>query len=221
VIYSDAGTAIAVYLDRSAAPPSVDFKSMKRTRIASSLVLLAIAVFLPRDGALLAQSPPVASPSTSLSTSLSAAEVATFLELHNEARRDVGVESLAWSPKLAEFAQAWADELARTGEFKHRPREGEWTQQYGENIAIGYGNQAGIANGVRMWTDEKKDYEPDTPIPADFSMFTAGHYTQIVWRGTTQVGAAKAIIQTGERAGWTVIVANYDRPGNRIGQKPY
>ena len=185
---------------------------MKRIPTAATLFLATFAVLFPQT-ALLAQSSP--------KRSLTSAEVATILELHNEARREVGVAPLAWSPKLAAFAQAWADELARSGEFKHRPYDGEWKQQYGENLAIGFGNQAGIANGVRMWIDEKKDYEPDTPIPADFSMFTAGHYTQVVWRGTTHVGAAKAIVQTGERAGWTVIVANYDPPGNRTGEKPY
>lgn len=186
---------------------------MKLTRFAFCLVIVTIAVLLPRDVSVLAQSPAAGT--------LTNDEAATLLNLHNEARREVGVEPLVWSPELAAYAQAWADELARTGEFKHRPREGEWTQQYGENIAIGFGNRSGIANGVQMWTDEKKDYEPGTPIPADFSKFTPGHYTQIVWRGTTHVGAGKAIIQTGDRAGWTVIVANYAPPGNRIGETPY
>jgi hypothetical protein len=149
------------------------------------------------------------------------AERDAFLALHNTERRDVGVPPLEWSPKLAAYAQAWADELARTGRFEHRPPDGEWAERYGENIAIGFGDGFGAGAAVRMWLDERASYEPGTPIPDDFSTFTAGHFTQIVWRGTKHVGAGKAIVQTGERAGWTIIVANYDPPGNRYGEKPY
>jgi hypothetical protein len=40
---------------------------------------------------------------------------------------------------IAKFAQEWADEVARTGKLLHRPREGPWKQDYGENMAWGTG----------------------------------------------------------------------------------
>jgi pathogenesis-related protein 1 len=44
-----------------------------------------------------------------------------------------------------------------------------------------------------------------------------GHYTQMVWRSTTQVGMGQASCPGGA----LVIVAEYNPPGNYIGQKPY
>ena len=47
------------------------------------------------------------------------------------------------------------------------------------------------------------------------------HYTQMVWRGTTRIGAGKAVIASGPYKGLTVPVCNYTPRGNMIGQKPY
>lgn len=157
-------------------------------------------------------------------SALTDAEIADLVALHNRVRKEVGVGPVTWSPELATFAQAWADELARTGTFKHRPREaGPWQQKYGENIAYlqGEGADAVVVKGAEMWYAEKKDYTPGTPIPADFSTFKAGHYTQMVWRDSTTLGAGKATILTGDLKGARVLVGNYKPPGNMIGQTPY
>lgn len=154
-------------------------------------------------------------------STLSVAEARQVVELHNAARKEVDVQAVVWSPELAKFAQAWADEVARTGKFEHRPGEGEWARKYGENIAIGSGETFTAAEGFDYWLAEKKDYEPGTPIPEDFSEFKAGHYSQIVWRETKRIGLGRAVLQTGELKGMTVIVANYDPPGNVTGEKPF
>jgi hypothetical protein len=43
----------------------------------------------------------------------------------------------------------------------------------------------------------------------------------MVWKGTTEIGAGKATLQTGESNGWLVVVCSCNSPGNLIGQKPY
>jgi len=43
-----------------------------------------------------------------------------------------------------------------------------------------------------------------------------GHYTQIVWRDTKQVGCGVA--RDNRREIW---VCNYDPPGNWVGHRPY
>ena len=43
-----------------------------------------------------------------------------------------------------------------------------------------------------------------------------GHYTQLVWKNTTEVGCAK--VTCGNQTIW---VCNYNPPGNYVGQKPY
>jgi pathogenesis-related protein 1 len=155
---------------------------------------------------------------------LNAAEVREVVARHNVARREVGVPPVAWSPALGEFAQAWADEIARTGKFEHRPSDRTATVFYGENLAAGFGPGYGVAAALEQWRREEADYVTGTPVPElpeDFAQFKAGHYTQMVWRTTRSIGVGKAVIQTGDMAGWTVFVANYDPPGNAGGQKPY
>jgi hypothetical protein len=158
-------------------------------------------------------------------------EVQQLLDVHNRARVEVGVGPVHWSPALAAYAQQWADELARTGKFEHRPSDGEFAERYGENLAIGFGPGYDVAAGARSWLDERADYVPHTPIPditappidpnAPPPEFKVGHYTQMVWRSTTEIGAGKAIIQTGEFKGWLIVVCNYNPPGNMIGDVPY
>ena len=155
---------------------------------------------------------------------LTRAEADDFLALHNAARKEVGAGELRWSADLAAFAQAWADELARTGAFKHRPRaEGAFRQKYGENIALmsGEGADKVATGGVKLWLAEKGDYAAGGAIPADFASFKAGHYTQAVWKATKLVGAGKAQLAAGDDKGAWVLVANYDPPGNTVGARPY
>lgn len=150
-------------------------------------------------------------------SALSAKEVDEVVNYHNKVRKDVGVDGVKWSPEVAKFAQAWADKLAESGELEHRPVEGEWKQKYGENIAI---NQTAL-KGAEAWYSEIKDFKPGTAIPEDFSNFTAGHYTQMVWKKTTIIGCGSAVMKKGQFKGLLVIVCNYDPPGNFIGEKPY
>jgi pathogenesis-related protein 1 len=143
-----------------------------------------------------------------------------WVRLHNEARREVGTPPLAWSTELAEYAQAWADELARTGRFEHRPADGPWALEYGESLAIGFGDAAAVETAFRLFLREKEQYEPGTAID-ETNLASVGHYTAVVWRTTTHVGAGRAVITTGDMAGATIFVSNYDPPGNSRGKTPY
>lgn len=170
---------------------------------------------------------------------VTAAEARELVAFHDAARREVGVGPVEWSPEIAAFAQQWADHIAATGKFEHRPYESAPTteaataapptdaadrlpkQIYGENLAISNAPNYTPTDGARGWYAEKKDYEPGTPIPADFTKLKAGHYTQMVWSKSKKIGAGKAVVQTGDFAGWTVIVCNYDPPGNWEGAAPF
>ncbi len=59
--------------------------------------------------------------------------------------------------------------------FKH---SGGTLGPYGENLAAGTGDYS-IASGIKAWTDEGFDGSPN-------------HFTQVVWKATTQVGCAVA-----------------------------
>ena len=69
-------------------------------------------------------------------------------------------------------------------------------------------------DAAKAWETEKKDYGGGVLTEANWA--PAGHYTQMVWRQTTQLGCGQAICSN------TLIVAcNYNPAGNVLGRKPY
>jgi pathogenesis-related protein 1 len=152
---------------------------------------------------------------TSIGSNLTLQEVQQLLQLHNEARADVGVAPLHWSEKLAIYAQAWADHLASTNcRMEHRPHSGKWKQEHGENLFMGTAGYYSVSDAVKAWESEKIYYGGGTLNPSNW--YDSGHYTQVVWTNTKQVGCAKV-----ECNGEMIVVCNYDPPGNVLGQKPY
>ncbi len=131
-----------------------------------------------------------------------------FLESHNPYRDEVGVANLAWSDELAESATEWAEELARTCAFKHS------TGNYGENLWKGTSGAFSIKQVVDSWGSEKENYNYSDNSCAEGEV--CGHYTQIVWEATTEVGCGTASCD-----GWDIWVCQYTPQGNIIGQKPY
>jgi uncharacterized protein YkwD len=132
-----------------------------------------------------------------------------MLEAHNTARTGVGVPPLTWSTALEAVAREWAESLASSGAFRHRPNS-----EYGENLCDIRGGRATPAQVVGEWTAEAKDYDAakNTCRPGA----VCGHYTQVVWRKTRQVGCAAAVAARRE-----VWVCNYDPPGNWARERPY
>lgn len=128
-----------------------------------------------------------------------------FLEAHNAARAKNCAPPLTWSPKIAQVAQAWANQLKAKGcVFGHSGNE-----KYGENLGAGTIGALDPQSTVDMWYDEIKIYKfPD----GGFSMKT-GHFTQLVWQDTRQVGCGHV-----QCKGNDIYVCNYDPPGNWEGQ---
>ena len=123
-----------------------------------------------------------------------------FVAAHNRMRAKHCAGPLTWSSTLAAYAQKWADALKAKGcAFGHSGG------QYGENLAAGTEGVLDPEATVAMWYDEIKQYKfPD----GGFGMNT-GHFTQLVWRGTTQVGCGHS-----QCNGNDIWVCEYDPPGN-------
>ena len=152
---------------------------------------------------------------TSIGSNVSLQEVRQLIRLHNNVRAEVTVAPLVWSKELASYAQEWANHLASTHcELKHRPPSGRWKQEHGENLFMGTAGDYGVADAVTSWASEKIYYRGQTLNPSNG--YDAGHYTQMVWKNTKQIGCAKV-----ECNGNLIVVCNYDPPGNILGQKPY
>jgi uncharacterized protein YkwD len=132
-----------------------------------------------------------------------------ILNAHNRWRRQYGVPALTWSPRLADYAQQWANTLLKGNRFEHRP-----DLPYGENLAEASGQQLTPERVVSMWGSENQYYDHDSNSCASGKM--CGHFTQVVWKGTREVGCGMA-----RNAGREVWVCNYNPPGNVIGRKPY
>lgn len=138
-------------------------------------------------------------------TSKLSRDAETFITEHNRYRAKHCAQPLVWSPQLAAESQKWADTLKAKGcSFGHSG------SKHGENLAAGTTGALPPEEVVRMWYDEVKIY--DFKKPTGFSMET-GHFTQVVWLDTTQVGCGMS-----QCKGNDIWVCQYEKPGNWEGQ---
>ena len=128
---------------------------------------------------------------------------------HNFIRDKLGVPPLVWSDALAQVAKDWANKLMSTGLFMHSS-----DLRYGENLfqISGPGATSTAFEVVNAWAGEAQFYDYDT----NTCRGRCGHYTQVVWRDTKQVGCAVA--RDIRREVWVCEYAPY---GNIIGERPY
>lgn len=139
-----------------------------------------------------------------------------LLAAHNAERLRMGVPTLNWNAELAADAQVWADELAATGRFEHSPDEPGKPLQ-GENLWAGTPRAFSPEAMVGLWRAEKSDYRPGTfpNVSRSGDVERVGHYTQLIWRASRQVGCATAVGRDEE-----FLVCRYSEAGNVIGQRP-
>lgn len=135
---------------------------------------------------------------------------------HNAERAALGLPPLRWNLELAQSAQGWANRLAATGRFEHAPDAAGEPQ--GENLWAGTRGYFSPEAMVNAWIREKRYFRPgrfpDNSTTGDVE--DVGHYTQLVWRRTGQVGCARAA-----NRGEDFLVCRYSEAGNYIGERPF
>ncbi|XP_059169407.1 uncharacterized protein LOC131951133 [Physella acuta] len=140
---------------------------------------------------------------------LSSADIEAFLKSHNDVRNALGIPSLTWDTKLADYAKDWTSRCV----FKHSYGD------YGENLfATGSTtkNATELAySSASAWKSEVAYVDPDWKCVGGKP--TCGHYSQMVWRDTTALGCA--ITQCENIA--NLVFCTYNPPGNYKGEKPY
>ncbi|MBB3693413.1 CAP domain-containing protein [Sphingomonas sp. BK580] len=158
----------------------------------------------------------LAAPLLSGAASFSQTFDARVLAAHNHERASVGLAPLRWNRELVQSAQRWADYLASTGRFEHAP-ERRYDPE-GENLwagTRGYFTPEAMVNG---WIREKRYFRPGV-FPYNSvtgRVDDVGHYTQLMWRDTDEVGCAVA------RGGAEdVLVCRYKNAGNYLGERPF
>jgi len=127
------------------------------------------------------------------------------LDRHNYYRRMHGVPDVKWSSAIQKYAQEWAEKIAAEDRMYHRQ-----PNKYGENIYWYSGGDSDGIDAVDAWYSEIKNYNYSLPV---FSM-TTGHFTQVVWKGSIEIGCGKARSKSGK----IFVVCNYSPPGNYRGQ---
>ncbi|KAK3420326.1 hypothetical protein EUGRSUZ_G01132 [Eucalyptus grandis] len=132
-----------------------------------------------------------------------------YVVAHNAARSQVGVGPITWDERVASYARDYAQKHAR--DCTRLVHSGG---PYGENLAWASPDLTSTS-AVNLWIGEKPDYNynSNSCMPGKL----CGHYTQVVWRNSARFGCAKAQCATGG----TLVICNYDPPGNYIGQRPY
>ncbi|HET7086495.1 MAG TPA: CAP domain-containing protein [Rhizomicrobium sp.] len=139
-----------------------------------------------------------------------------ILAAHNRERSGLGLVPLSWNSALARAARRWADYLATTGRFEHAPENS--TAPEGENLWAGTKGSFAPEAMVDAWVREKRFFHPG-PFPNNSTTGRwedVGHYTQLVWRATTQVGCAEAASDNED-----ILVCRYAEAGNYRGEQPF
>ena len=129
------------------------------------------------------------------------AEQDTLLSLHNSYRAQHCVPPLTWSKELAAAAQKWADNCLAM----HDSKRGH----IGENIA--WGGDRTIESSIEAWYGEVKNYNFARPGTSS----GVGHFTQIVWKNTKQIGCGVSKCFLGTVRYW---VCQYSPQANWEGQ---
>ncbi len=208
----------------------------KMTMMAGMLLISALAACLPKPEAVLSpvhavSAPPAKSeawveevsvipeePAPAAVSRSGGVDPAAMVAEHNRWRSEVGAPPLKWSAKLAGIAQGWADHLKNDSCGMYHSGNG-----YGENIYQ--------ATAI-MWSDGRRDFSSKTAKDVtgawgseikDYNYTdnscsgVCGHYTQLVWKNTKEVGCAMSACGDNGQ----IWVCSYYPPGNVVGQRPY
>jgi pathogenesis-related protein 1 len=150
-----------------------------------------------------------------------------ILAAHNQLRAALGIAPLRWSGQMQDYAQQWATHLAQGNgcQMQHRSHAHANPLEAGENLYW--------ASPLR-WSDGRTEVQAISPAAvaqdwaseaADYNVASntcrpgaqCGHYTQMVWRTTTEVGCGMAVCPDKGQ----IWVCSYNPPGNWVGERPY
>ncbi|HEV3192188.1 MAG TPA: CAP domain-containing protein [Polyangiaceae bacterium] len=168
---------------------------------------------------------------------------------HNAVRAmvqsSIPLPPLIWSQTLADYAQQWATSLASNASTcaapQHRPGSELAALDYGENLATFGGAGFAVRDGstprnvstavqaVDAWASEEMCWTYGTIRGTEQCNMTCtralhsdgcGHYTQVVWRQSRQVGCGVATCKNGSLT-QDIWICNYAPAGNFVGKAPY
>jgi pathogenesis-related protein 1 len=156
-------------------------------------------------------------------------DAAAITKAHNAVRAQVGAPRMKWSEKLEAKAIKRIKVLQKKGCVMQHDGPGEnlyWASALktaNKKNALGQWiwhrsvQDVSEHKVVNSWADEKKWYSDENGVCRAPVGETCGHYTQIVWADTGEVGCSRAVCEDKSQV-WLCL---YSPPGNIVGQLPY
>ncbi len=178
----------------------------------SVLIIWSIAAGVAVGAAL-----PAAATGADIAAPMPAPEMARrLLAAQNKERAGLGIAPLVWSDALAAQARKWARVLAERNELQHADSADRPGQ--GENLWTGTANAYTPEEMIDSFLEEriffKRGAFPRVSTTGDWH--DVGHYTQIIWQNTREVGCAIE-----RNAQEDFLVCRYAKPGNVVGELVY
>lgn len=159
-----------------------------------------------------------------------------LLDRHNELRNKAAqgadqpaaanLRKLTWNNELESIAQRWVEQCTFGHDKQRNLLDGTYVGQnaYSSSSSVQSSEAAvnsGAGGAVDAWYNEINNpgFSNSDISPFVFS-YGAGHYTQVVWAETTQVGCGLVTYKDGS---WfkELIVCNYAKGGNMGGAEMY
>ncbi len=139
---------------------------------------------------------------------------ARLLAIHNRERRATGAQPLVWDNALAAAAASYGPALERLGKLAHSPADTR--QGQGENLWMGTRDAYELEEMAEGWAAEKSLFRPGIfpSVSRSGNWSDVGHYTQMIWKGTTRIGCA---VRKARK--WDFLICRYSPPGNVVGQR--
>ena len=133
------------------------------------------------------------------------------LEKHNEYRKQHQVGELTINCDLMKIAQKYSKKLHDNNKFEHSHDKYDG-KNMGENFyKQTTSNKYDPPIATILWYNEIKDYNFNTGKSRNSNH--VGHFTQVVWKGTEELGVGFTCGDNG-----CFVVANYYPAGNYVGQ---
>jgi len=130
------------------------------------------------------------------------------LEQTNIFRKNHHVPPLKLNNELNDIAIKWAKHLAELGDLEHSDNSYK-NDILGENIFMCYGEEVNGKEMVKEWYEENNNYNYKEEYQTG-----KGHFSQMIWKDSKEVGFGFAIAEDGSYFG----VANYFPAGNIMGR---
>lgn len=139
-----------------------------------------------------------------------------LLAAHNKERVSLKIAPLVWSETLAAHARTWAKVLAVRAVLDHSPSADRLSE--GENLWSGTAGEYTPEEMIESFLEERAMFKraifPKVSSTGDWH--DVGHYTQIIWQNTREVGCA---IESNKNDDY--LVCRYSAPGNVVGEAVY